>query len=752
MSKRSRKERRVGQLERAVSAADPEALKTLVDKSPEGAASHLARAMAQLPTDPAKAAPIEASALALAKELRRTGKVEPALALAAAGQRRSAGFRMEEALAAFALGRDEIAAAIGEVDANVRLVLGPLLLAVKGELVAASRGRKSASTPASTPALAALHAAARAVALGLQGQSAKSRAALKTIDAGLADKVLAGDIGRALDLDAPRNKRRASVIALLGSPQLQQLSMLKRTIVWEAGEAVADLIPHYPELSFESDTSAVKRRLHDRLLAATSPGMTIAAMRGAKVELFAEPEQGHAALYLGFGLLSLAPAEALRLFDRAIQLGGDLLEALRGKVIATQMTVSGPPGFSPGDARLRDAASAAERLAKALSREPRARALIAAAEAMAADAHFGTGNGRASLAAIARARPLAIGALLADLDLREAQATALTDSKGALEMLDRLVAANPENLEAWEGKIALTEATLGPEAYDRVVLEAAAATRNPPMVALAREIQRRREKLAPFAGMTPGALTAGAVARELYGAFENSGAGHPMANLAPFRAALSPDGQLAVDIASLALFDRFGIEGDAAKRLREVFLTWKSSPKDAARVAGMAHLFNLCDEIAAATSVIDDPRTLRAVADMMISAGHGDIAEKLLPRLAADMSRSDLKAFRIFVSSAKRGEVAFPRAPSCDELFEEINRRLAPELDLDELLDDDPDDDDLDDDDPDDEAYGSPVDFRGSFGDASGPGPLQALQALGGLPEAPRRLLFGMLLESLGVP
>ncbi len=217
---------------------------------------------------------------------------------------------MEEALAAFALGRDEVAAAVAAADAKVAAAIGPLLQAVRGEVAPASTA---------APSLRALHASARAVAHVVRGEPDKARGILHHI---------------------PRAERRA--------------------VLADEIEGATEPIPP-------------ARILRARMLAAGSPGAVAEIIREVGPDAFDAPDRASAALYHGFSLLRTEPAAASRSFDRAVQLGADLIEALRGKMMATlgpAMIVS-EVDFD-GERAAREAASAADRLAHASSASPSA--------------------------------------------------------------------------------------------------------------------------------------------------------------------------------------------------------------------------------------------------------------------------------------------------------------------------------------------------------------------------------------------
>jgi hypothetical protein len=182
-------------------------------------------------------------------------------------------------------------------------------------------------------------------------------------------------------------------------------------------------------------------------------------------------------LYRGFGLLD-HPQAAAHAFDRAIELGGDLVEALRGKLLAAIGAVEEAMEESREHRRLlRALAGAADRLARALDHEAWGGALVAAAEEIAAKAWVDAGDAPAANASIARARA-AVGNSAA-LDRIEIEVLALRDPTAAQARIEALLSRDRADVEAWRLKIELSRTAEDAEAALR---EAAAATGDPELV------------------------------------------------------------------------------------------------------------------------------------------------------------------------------------------------------------------------------------------------------------------------------
>ena len=669
MGNRSRKERRAHQQERAVGSGDVASLRALVEKSPRSAVAALARALASPPAEADKAAELEALAAGVAGQVRRGGDPAEALALAAAGQRRTPGLRMEEALAAFAVGRDDLAAEIAASDAAVALALGPLLQAVRGEVAAAS--------PGVTPALRALHAVARATGHLVRGEPEKSRAITQRLTYASRRPVLGEEMIAAADLVQP-GRALQGVEQLLRSPRAT--AQVQRLMMAEAALTPDELA----SLTVDLDPSVRARTLHAQMAEATSPGAVVEVVRSHGVDAFDVPERAAAALYHGFSLLRAQPEAAARSLDRAIQLGADLIEALRGKVLALEAALRAYEPFDPaGDRARREAASAADRLARALERLPLGGPLAGVAGLLAARGWLAVEDPPAVFAAVARARPFVGGKLVDDLDLVEADATGFRDLKEAERLVDVLLARSPGFLEAWRLKSSLAHAQGDYERAETLLVEAAAATKDPDTVAQARKVQAARGQLVPFDGFVPGAATVGALARELARATTELADPFPLA--APHREALASSARFVFDAAALVIAAVRGSQAMVEARLADALRTWRGAHRELAQLVAVAILVDLAEGIpAAALALGDDPPALRVVGQTLAVAGQGKILRRILPGFAAILTRAEVTSFKTFTAGKRRAAIA--GIPTPERAAYELDRALAPELSLLDLI------------------------------------------------------------------
>jgi hypothetical protein len=416
------------------------------------------------------------------------------------------------------------------------------------------------------------------------------------------------------------------------------------------------------------------------MLAATSPGAVAELIREAGPDAFDAPDRASAALYHGFSLLRADPAAASRSFDRAVQLGADLIEALRGKMLATLAAAMSVPELDfDVDRKMREAASAAERLAHALERVPLGGPLAAASGAMAAQRWLDVGDGRRALAVITRARPFAGGKLLDELALIEADATAYRSKPEAERLIDALLARSPGYVAAWKLKGELAAAQGDAARAEAILAEAAAATKDPELLDAARGLQAYRGKLVPFEGLIPGAVSAGALAKELARATTPESDPYPLA--AAHREALGPAARLAFDSAAIAVAVQLGTRDMAEKRLAEVVLAWRRAPRELAILIGTALQMGLGSAVpVAALALNDDAKALRAIVDALAVAGEGKLVGRILPSLAASLTRSEVSFFKTITGGKKRAIMA--GVPDPDEAEREINLALAPEISL----------------------------------------------------------------------
>lgn len=664
---------------------DPAALRSLAERSPEIAAQHLASALASAPPDAGGA--LDETAVTLVARLRRSGQLAAALRLAGAGAHRSARLRIEQALAAFALGEDVEAARIADAHPEVKRIVGPLLDATRGTRLVMTTS-KASSAP-----LRALHTAAAAVSTAVRGEPGPARALLRRIAPAQRRAVMAAELGAAIDLESrPGGKSLTSAIRLLQDvPRVRLDPQLQKALIAQAAEAA-------PEAALEAGRSmglaaevmrpAVLRTFMKEAEQTDVPPEQAALqlVRRTGIDAFDGENRATASLYEGFAWMQADPERATRAFDRAIELGADLAEALRGKLVLAMSTTGGVCADCGARHRGsgREAAKTADHLARVLARSPLAAPLVAAVSTVAAEGWASAGDNRAARASLAVARANAGGSAIAEIDLLEAHVLAQDQPARARALVDELLAKDPGHLAAWRMKLSLAERQHDKAVVDALVLQAAEATRDPALTAKARVIRGQRGELTPFGGLVPGIATAGAVAAELFRVARAAGTatGALTPGAVACRDALTPAAQLAFDAVTVGLAAKFDGPKAGQARLTEVIRAWRSSPAALAKLAATSWLVGLEDalldiarellagpEIRAhrATRANEDTGpALAALAEAALAAADVRIAEKLIALGAVEWPRSEVMRMKHLLAELKRRErdtAEFPFIP-----------------------------------------------------------------------------------------
>jgi hypothetical protein len=730
VSKRSRSERRAAQAQRALAAEDPKAFEALAATNPETAAQQLARALSSLPAD--RASPLDGVAADLCARLRRSGRLPAARRLAGACAHRSTRLRLESALAAFALGEDDEAERTASGDAEVAAVLAPLLDAAR-----ASNGcgnpRDGAAAPEDDPpslagapspeqpdkrprpsrdrrpsALRALHGVATAAKAVVLGHVGPARAALRGLPAAAKQGTLVGEMSAAIDLaNASGPSLGRAVDRLIQSPAVRASPPACEALIHAlAGTDVKTALTAAKRLGVPGEAL---RPLQIRVLANTDKGhgaSTVQAAldlaREAGADIFDAPQRSTGCLYEGFACLQSDPKRAGRAFDRAIELGGDLLEALRGKLLLAMADMGEPcpecGGYHddgsehPG----REVGAAADRFARAARRIPSGAPFAVAASLIAAEGWEAEGDTKAATAAIDAAREASDGALRDDLDLREAHLAAPERPERASALLDALIGRDPGHTRAWRMKIELARDASDDARADDLLVRAAVATGDPELSAKARGVRIRRGELAPFEGLSPGTTTAGALAAEAAALRNMPGERRELPPVAlACRAALAPAGQLAFDAALLSIEATAqeataGQGDDAARRLAMLFDAWWASPRSLAKLGAFAWGLGLGGHlVTAARNLVSRSNPGPAIAalfDVAIAADDADVAEAFLKIGAMSWSRADIRDRRGQLGRLRDGRSGPPRAADQeaaldpDRAHREFESALAPEF------------------------------------------------------------------------
>lgn len=476
---------------------------TLSEHEPERAVTQLLVALAADPPadSPLLAQRFEAAGL-VCGVLRRQGLAELALRLASAGKRRTPRLRLEEALSACAAEELELAAELVAADPLVGRVVGPVLAALSGADVTLPRTSRS-------PATKRLHSAARAFGQLRQGNGA---AAAKTI-AALNDSLLqyCVNVGRALAAGDFR-AHEGSLSGLLQSRVFHDDEALTIALINDASA-------HGVRLNFPDD--ALRRRLSKSVwrhlvrsqLASSGvdPARVAAIVRATEVLDY--PAKVHASYWLWRGFAELR-TKADRA-DRSLTLGAEAeqIEALRGLYVSAvrELEVGGPNVKSA-----KKLAGAAERLSRALQAAGRvtenAVLTVHAAVQLFGEVYPFVDPARA------RSRRNEADQLLPalgddeasardTLDCAEAAATSSCDVAGARELAERVLARSPTNVKAWWLKI--RSAKQQNEHIDDVILEALAATGDASFEQAAEQIRVKRGEHQPFANLPTATLTPG---------------------------------------------------------------------------------------------------------------------------------------------------------------------------------------------------------------------------------------------------
>lgn len=596
MAKRSRRERREGQLERAIESDGLAAVEALIERSPELATKPCLRLLESPPSAPGERDQLDALAARLAGRLRQAGRCEQALRVAQAGDRRTPRLCLEEALAAFAFG-DAATAAVAARDGGVEVatVLAPLL-------------RASAREPVGDEPPAFASAAARdlfrvaATCERLRGGEGE-----RATEQALAGGLLGPELSAAFDLvRGPPERGRRALEVLSASPALRASLPARRAVAAAALDrdlGAADELASLWALDAEGAHELRQREGTRRLQAVADLSRATLAERLARedVSLFAESERGAAYLYRGFGLLGSNPTQAEAACDRAIEFGADVGEALRGKMLAQRkrLGAKGPP--TPRE--ITALGEAAFRLHRALARTPGNEALAGAAAIAAAEAWVQAGERPRAAEALGAARSIAqrfaASAVATKIDLLEAELWQHEPAR-ALVLVEAALARDPRHLAAWTRKVALLEALGDAERLDAALAEGAGATGDAGLARRSRASQRRRGALAPFEGLRPGVVSAGELADEVWQTELSPDLGDSSAWLPPVawacRAALAFEAQLAFDLATLVMVEARSTDASACDRFLERLLgAWRAQPEAVGRVATVGLMFEALD-------------------------------------------------------------------------------------------------------------------------------------------------------------
>lgn len=644
---------------------------------------------------------------------RREGQVRRAVA--AAGAHRSSRLRLEQALSAFALGDDAESARVAADD--------PEVMAIVGCLLDAARAAPPAAIPASTPApLRSLHAVASAISAAARGEHALARRWLKRVAPGQREALLTRELGAAIDLSARPRGKDVSALAevLVASPHVRTNAAVSSALVAELGEVAPEQAIDAGEdlgLSVDSMREVVLKTLAGKRAATETggTGVSLEFVRRLGSGVFDDATRGAAFIYEGFAWMEDDPERADRAFDQAIECGGDLVEALRGKLL---LALSGGAVCEECGVRHdaegggEDAATAADRLARVLGRTAAAAPLASAAAMVAAEEWASIDATKAARASIAVARRFAPESMAPTIDLLEARALESADPARSADLLDALLARDPGNREAWRMSISIATRRGDRRRADDRIVQAADSTRDPELIARARDVRIARGEIAPFEGFVPGVTTAGELAAEVQRASaagaagaHPAGAAPPSTSLAPIvqrcRDALSAPARFAFDAARIVIAARAYGEQAARARFAEVASERRSSSADVTRLGAIMLLLDdgaaLVEWALSLGGLDDGGPALMGLIEAAIAAVEIPIAKRLLALANQRLTRKEVFRAKALIARVERGGFAgsvFGHRP--EAVARELNGLLAPHFriphDEDEDLDDDLDD------------------------------------------------------------
>lgn len=669
MGKLSRRERRERQVARATTDGDVAAIRALAERAPERAVDPLATLLR------AGGANDEVVDLAVtvARVLRKQGSHAHVVALAHAGASRSRRLRAEGALAAIAAGDDATARDLAVGDASVNDALVPVLDALAA--VAPTRPKTK------HPLAAGLFAAAKSVFEAGAGKRERAKAALASLDPKVGEGVGAKRLRAAVELGFASEAGVARAVDTL----LDDARVRSRPEVVDA--VVAEALAKHPDLSLGyalerrglgGDAARLARMAAMR---ASAEGKAAhATRRGSCADLtpddFDGEQRGRAWLHQGFDLLrSGHAARADASFDRAIAAGGDLVEALRGK--ATVPHVLGKP---------REAATALERLARALERDPDGRPFAVATLSFAAQEWLEAEAEAAALAALSRARAMLpegdASKLASDLDNLEARAVLARDPERAETILSRITARDPRDRDAWAGRLAIARRQRDDARHRQLLAQAVEATGDAGLADLLRAQRAKDGTLGAFEGLLPGAVKPADLAAELRRLLANGG-DLDRALFDRFRGPLTPESRLAVDAAAIAHLEKLKRHDEARTLWRDGAAVAVQSPQALERHVHVALHFKL-DELVlqlARERALDAPRESLVALFTAAACGGSRLANGVLAAVHARLDAVVVRDLRRLATRGRPRELIEPTLEAIESEVGSLSGEPASEFD-----------------------------------------------------------------------
>jgi len=690
VSKKSRSERRKAQLQRSVTRGDPSVLRMLADRGAETGAKALFQAITASPSvveDPQ----VMDLAAGVCERLRGEDRFDTALKLASAFRRATPRLALEEALAAFGMGDDARALEAAGSNRELELFLAPVL--------AVARGGRVPNNPPGAPAMwRGITALARCVAGVREGRSSSALAALRQVPEEAASRLFASEMRLVADILSAQGQKLVSAA----------IAFAQRSVFWKSSRvanALAQcLATRYPRLFI--DTLAARIPFPpdikaDALLRASVAAAGLDSVE-ARVSLliaklghaaFPKEQQGLAALYEGFAFCMSDPRRALRSFDRAVELGADLNEALRGRLLVQvkQFDTAMAAGDWAADYG-RAAASTALRLHRAMSHSVETLPVaVVAAERAARMLSTDRDRREEALEAVRAARAAAQRAglltrsLEADLLFDEAAALRFVEPARALELVEQVIAREPRHHEAWHLRIDLTMGAKGPGASEDWILAAGEMDLCEELTEEAAVIRARRGLPAR---LVPGKTGAGELARELKrrrdaGAWPAPPAAYDP-DVAACREALDAQGRSALDAAAFVLLRERGQDEGGLAIMRLVAAeddgrgdTWMLLVALAAVLGWEGSVF----EIVRASAPAVKQRVAMEAITCYMAESQPAAAKKLVVGIASEVTASVLRALKkqLGVSAPTPGSGLMPEGY---RLIAQALQRLAPHFEF----------------------------------------------------------------------
>lgn len=681
---------------RAVASGDLASLSSVSRQSPELAATGLLQAVerqrgATLPDE------LTQLIAETSERLRIAGKFPAALRLAAAGQRATPAVSLEEAIAALACGRDDIVRELAAIEPSVGLALAPAIAVLSGVEPARATGLP--------PAARAIRSACRAAGAMQRGRAATVRTQLAAIPADLRGRLRVSELREAARI-APGKASSAISAArvLLRSSVARAQPGVQRALARDLAaiaprEFLDGTARHWgftPEVLSDGVTIAIS---HDPSIQGTEARVVQLVLR-AGLDAFPPEHRGTAALFLGYALSTSDPLGAQRAFDQALAQGADLIESLRGRWLLTAATLQEDTSDTPAMAQLRtQGRDAAERLSHLLARIPDGVPFIVAIARERARHNLMLGGYSIALELVQSARALMESAGIrspivgADLLCVEAVCRSREEPLRALELARAGRKLNPSDVQAWTLEVAMARRCERHVDADDTVLEAADRGLPGSFAAEAAGIRRKRGLPSFVPGRTSAGFLAVELARRLRAlaaapttdrVAETVGA----SDLANARAALPRQQQLAYDAATILLVGRLVSANEAARRLQMLLqgvdpnapeTTWllaatacSVEPKDLPALGRSLERCGLA------------PGAMVVVAEFIATNCPPRVSGAFLTVIANRLDRSQITVVRRRMDGADTsGE------RDAGDALREIDRWLAPELSLGDLVDGD---------------------------------------------------------------